>query len=92
MPPRFDRDIPNSMHAPHSGVMQNGMICTNSNGANLNGINSNGNGNQLLNGNANTNGGIGNVAASLRKPLLEINGRFKNQFKLSKKKILNLNL
>jgi hypothetical protein len=47
----------------------NGMICaTNGNG------NSN---NPLLNGlsnNVGSNGGIGSVSSSLRKPLLEING------------------
>ena len=62
MPPRFDRDLPNSMHQSmsHNGQMiGNGMNCANgANGGQMNG------------------GGISNVAASLRKPLLEINGNY----------------
>ena len=58
-----------SMNHPNqimsNGMSGNGMVC--SNGLNINH-------NQILNGlNGNTNGGIAN-AASLRKPLLEING------------------
>jgi len=59
MPPRFDRDLPNSMHQSmsHNGQMvPNGMNCANGQGSNQH-----------------ANGGISNVAASLRKPLLEIN-------------------
>jgi len=65
MPPRFDRDLPNSMHQSmnhpnqimSNGMSGNGMVC--SNGLNINH-------NQILNGlNGNTNGGIANVAASL---------------------------
>lgn len=60
MPPRFDRDLPNSMHQSmsHNGQMMNGMNCANGAGGQM------------------TNGGISNVAASLRKPLLEINGNY----------------
>jgi hypothetical protein len=49
----------------------NGMMCApSSNGSNNN--------NPLLNGlgNVGSNGGLGSVPASLRKPLLEINGSF----------------
>lgn len=77
MPPRFDRDIPNTMPAQHHSGNQmmtngqtNGMMCAPS---------SNGSNNPLLNGlgnNVGSNGGIGSVSASLRKPLLEINGSF----------------
>lgn len=58
MPPRFDRDLPNSMHQSmsHGQMVPNGMNCANGQGSNQH-----------------TNGGISNVAASLRKPLLEIN-------------------
>jgi polo-like kinase 1 len=54
MPPRFDRDLPASMHQSmnHNGQMMNGMNCANG---------------------AGSNGQSSNVAASLRKPLLEIN-------------------
>ncbi len=67
MPPRFDRDLPNSMHQSMSHPMSgNGMVCNNGPSSNNN---------QILNGlNGGSNGGISNVAASLRKPLLEING------------------
>ena len=77
MPPRFDRDLPNNMLSTNqllSNVIPNGMMCNpNQNGVS-NGMNT-GNNNQILNGlnNQNTNG-MGNVAASLRKPLLELNG------------------
>ena len=71
MPPRFDRDVPNQVHNGGQQMMtngsSNGMIC-----------NTNGNSNNpLLNGlsnNIGSNGGIGSVSSSLRKPLLEING------------------
>jgi len=73
MPPRFDRDVPNQqVHNQGQQMMTNGstngiMCATNGNG------NSN---NPLLNGlsnNVGSNGGIGSVSSSLRKPLLEIN-------------------
>ena len=76
MPPRFDRDLPNThgSQQSHNGGNQmmanaNGIMCANPNG--------NGNGNLLSGINGTSAGGIGNVAASLRKPLLAQNGRYK---------------
>jgi hypothetical protein len=74
MPPRFDRDVPNPIPAhsmPNVAPIAHQYAHGSSNGI----CNGNGNvNNQLMNGNNVNNGGIGNVAASLRKPLLEING------------------
>lgn len=77
MPPRFDRD--NSMHPLSVQMMpNNGGLCA----AGSNGPNGNGNNQMLLGNNMGSNGGIGTVSASLRKPLLEINGllNFKNVY------------
>jgi serine/threonine protein kinase len=79
MPPRFDRDIPNSMHSGSSGHNQlnaNALMCGSNGSSNMNS-----NGNNLMNGlgsngGMNTNGALNSVTASLRKPLLELNGRF----------------
>lgn len=72
MPPRFDRDLPNNMLSSNqlltNVINTNGMMCNPQNG---NGQQANGN--QILNG-LNNNAGMGNGAASLRKPLLELNG------------------
>jgi hypothetical protein len=76
MPPRFDRDLPNNMLSANqllTNVIPNGMMCNPQNGSSQPGVN-----NQILNGlngNGNVGGmGMGNGAASLRKPLLELNG------------------
>jgi hypothetical protein len=74
MPPRFDRDVPNPIPAHSNAAPMHQYNHGSSNGI----CNGNGNANnQLMNGNNVNNGGIGNVAASLRKPLLEINGIIK---------------
>ena len=80
MPPRFDRDVPNNVHQQGQQMMTNGT----SNGGIMCASNGNGNSNNpLLNGlgsNVGSNGGIGSVSASLRKPLLEINGSYKQTY------------
>ena len=80
MPPRFDRDLPNNMLSTNqlltNVINTNNMMCNPQNGVGGGSANLNSNGNnQLLNGlNQNNPGGLGNVAGSLRKPLLELNG------------------
>lgn len=74
MPPRFDRD--GGMHnvTQMMGSSNGAAMCNGANGAN-GGLMTNGNvnSNGLIN-NLGVNGPIGTVSASLRKPLLEING------------------
>lgn len=73
MPPRFDRDLPNT----HGSQSHNGnQMMPNSNGVNC--ANPNSNGNNLLsgmNGNGNSAGGIGNVAASLHAKVAQALGQ-----------------
>jgi hypothetical protein len=84
MPPRFDRDsgmhnVTQMMGGGSGGGGGVGAV----NGGGGGGAMCNGNGGLLTNGNVNSNGlmnnmaangPIGTVSASLRKPLLEING------------------